>query len=378
MLKVFMKKAMIIVLCFYVLFLHAAPVFAATITITHTPATITAYQKGNHTFSFTTATSIADNGYFYIELPTAFSFETGIDYTDVDFLVDGVQKTLVDGPSSGTNNGAYFYTTSTPKTLQIGIAPVDGAISAGAVIEVRVGTNAVSGFTGDKQIINPSVNNAYSLAVKTYNQGQVLRDSGTVTDTITGGWTVTDTLTDTTVSTASNHTFTFTASSTIPAGGLINIGFPTSFSRASGLDYTDVDLLVGGTQQAIAAAQSGTDSSVTFMSYGSYEYLQINLRTGSGISSGSAVIIRVGTHATQGTTGDKQYTNASTATTYRFSVLITSGDMETTYDEDNSVVTLTSAVAAAPEFTDLVYGSTLLLSGWYMYNKFNKFKPQQV
>lgn len=378
MLKVFMKKAMLIVLCFYVLFLHAAPVFAATITITHTPTNTTAYQKGNHTFSFTTQTSIADNGYFYIEFPTSFSFETGIDYTDVDFLVDGVQKTLIDGPSSGTNYGAYFYTTSTPKSLQIGIAPSGGAISAGAVIEVRVGTNATSGFTGDKQIINPSVNNAYTLAVKTYNQPDTLRDSGTATDTITGGWTVTDTLTDTTVSTASNHTFTFTASSTIPAGGLINIGFPTSFSRASGLDYTDVDFLVGGVQQSVAAAQSGSATSVSFQSQGSYEYLTLNLRTGSGISSGAAVIIRVGTNATEGVTGDKQYANASTATSYRFNVMITSSDMETTYDEDYSVVTLTAAVAAAPEFTDIMYGSTLLLSGWYMYNKFNKFKPQQV
>lgn len=116
--------------------------------------------------------------------------------------------------------------------------------------------------------------------------------------------------------TLSNHTIQFNTSSGVAAAGTITVTFPSDFIGEADIDYTDVDLGDDGSQITLAATPSGTTWGAAFSSVGSTRNkLTITSDTGT-IEAGSNLSIKIGINATEGVTGDKQITNATTAGSY--------------------------------------------------------------
>ena len=133
----------------------------------------------NHTISFTASSSIPASGKIIITPQAgAFPIPSDLDYTDVDFLVAGVQKVLTSTPGSGAGSaiGASIVN-GTSGSFTFTLNDTD-AIGAASAVIIRIGTNAVFGATGDKQIQNPSATSSYKIDIKTYTSANTLIDRG--------------------------------------------------------------------------------------------------------------------------------------------------------------------------------------------------------
>jgi hypothetical protein len=120
-----------------------------------------------------------------------------------------------------------------------------------------------------------------------------------------------------------NHTIRFAVPSGSPGVGVgqtIVITFPNGFNIAtSGVNFTDVDFRLNGSQQTLAASPSGGTWGVSTTSQ------NLVLTSGTSTVSGDdEVIIYVGTHASSGATGDQQITNHSTAGSYELNITLPS------------------------------------------------------
>ncbi len=82
-----------------------------------------------------------------------------LDYTDIDFMDDGVDVTLAGIPAASTLGVAVTATTIT--FTQPGATPV--VIASGSVITIEIGTNVAAG--ADKQPVTPTSGGTYSIAV---------------------------------------------------------------------------------------------------------------------------------------------------------------------------------------------------------------------
>lgn len=139
---------------------------------------------------------------------------------------------------------------------------------------------------------------------------------------------VSDTLTDSMYGSASNHTIAFTipagSAGVAASGGTISVAFPAGFVL-TGVDFTDIDLKVAGTDQTLAA----TPAASTWGAAISGQVL--TLTTGSGVSAAAnnAIEIQVGTNATFTTTGDQQIDNPNPGTPTSYELYITAGTADT-------------------------------------------------
>jgi len=157
------------------LFLIAA---AATLRlVSDTLSTSIPSTAANHTIKFTTVGEIPASGKIVIT-PEAgdFNIPAGLDFTDLDLLINDVQKPLAAsaGSGSGSNIGSTILSGLTGE-IAFTLNDADG-ISAGDLIEIRIGTNATFGTTGDWQITNPPVVGSYKITIATKTS------SGTVID----------------------------------------------------------------------------------------------------------------------------------------------------------------------------------------------------
>lgn len=134
------------------------------------------------------------------------------------------------------------------------------------------------------------------------------------------GVTVTNALSVTTASTASNHTITFTSTSGIPASGTVKVTFPAGFVFGS-VDNTDVDLTDDATDVVIAATPSGT-------TWGAAVSGQVlTLTNGSAaVGAGSVIVIEIGLNATADVAGNAQITNP-VAGNYGIVLTTSAGDL---------------------------------------------------
>lgn len=137
-----------------------------------------------------------------------------------------------------------------------------------------------------------------------------------------------DTISTSAPSAFTNHTIVFTATSSIPVSGKITI-VPESgyFTIPSNLDYTDLDISIIGVEQTLAAspgsgAGSAIGASVTIGTSGSIIF---TLNNTDAITSGSAIIIKIGTNASYGTAGDLQIQNPSAVGSYKISLQTRNG-----------------------------------------------------
>jgi len=134
---------------------------------------------------------------------------------------------------------------------------------------------------------------------------------------------ISNTLSSSDRSVASNHTIRFTTPPTgpgVPATGTITITFPAGFSLGS-VAFGDIDLLVNSAQQNLAATPSGATWGASI----SGQVLTIQSGTGT-IGTSTPVEIRVGTNATHQVTGTNRVTNPSTAGSYEFVVTAGAAD----------------------------------------------------
>jgi hypothetical protein len=133
---------------------------------------------------------------------------------------------------------------------------------------------------------------------------------------------ISNTLSDSDVSALSNHTIRFTVSATssgVAAAGTINVTFPAGFNLGT-IDFTDVDFMIAGVDQTLAASAAGATWGVSTSSQ------VLTLTSGTGVvTAGQAVVIEVGTNATFGTTGTDRVTNPA-AGSYEFYVTAGASD----------------------------------------------------
>jgi hypothetical protein len=102
----------------------------------------------DHTITFTTPTGIAAAATLILTFDNSTSIDAALDFTDIDLADDGVDVTLAAAPSGAT--WGVVRTSSTVITFTNG----SGAVAAGSVVTIEIGTNATTGATGDKQITN--------------------------------------------------------------------------------------------------------------------------------------------------------------------------------------------------------------------------------
>ncbi len=123
-----------------------------------------------------------------------------------------------------------------------------------------------------------------------------------------------DTLSDSDISVASNHTIRLTIPNGVVAGDTILFTFPGDFTLPQGLDYNDLDVTDDGVEITLDDTAAGAVWGVATTS------TTIQLTTsGSNVSSSSVIVVEIGTHATSGATGDTQLINP-TAGSYEITV----------------------------------------------------------
>jgi hypothetical protein len=134
---------------------------------------------------------------------------------------------------------------------------------------------------------------------------------------------ISDTLTDSNVSSVSNHTIQFTVPTSSPgvvAAGTIVVSFPAGFN-VSAIAVGDVDFAINGAEQTLSTSASGATWGVATSSQ------NLTITSGTGVvTAGQIVRIKVGTNAVSGTTGTHQVTNP-TAGSYEF--VVTAGAADT-------------------------------------------------
>jgi hypothetical protein len=141
--------------------------------------------------------------------------------------------------------------------------------------------------------------------------------------------TLSDTMSSIKVNTVSNHNITFITPSGVTSGQTIIITFPGNFSIPASLDYTDVDINIGGaytSSSTLAAAPSGAIMGVVRTSA---NIITITNGT-STIASSTAIYIRIGTNAIFGAIGDQQITNDNTTGNKAIGITGDFGDVGTT------------------------------------------------
>jgi len=140
--------------------------------------------KANHTITFKLSKNIPASGKIVISPENGFFVESGFDYSDVDFGI----SSNINGPfterdlattSSALSDGVEVVASTTSGSITINLNSSAG-ISAGTYLRVLLGTNAVYGEIGDKQIINPSAVNDYNISIYTYNNFNVFIERSNV------------------------------------------------------------------------------------------------------------------------------------------------------------------------------------------------------
>ncbi len=160
---------------------------------------------------------------------------------------------------------------------------------------------------------------------------------------------ISDTLSTSRPSVLANHTIKFTTTTTIPAVGKIIITPAAgSFSIPVALDYTDIDLLVNGSNRALASSPgmgAGSAIGVSVVS-GTSGSLTFTLNNTDSIAGGNAIVIKIGTVASYGAIGDQRLTNPVSAGSVRLH-LKTQNSSEATLDEADVMVAIVSSVSVS-------------------------------
>ncbi|GEM_PF-702512 len=166
------RLSVILILAAGLFGVSAVSAFAATVTsVTAKPATLQASQGSNHTITFTTPTGVAEGQTITLTFQTGF-VTTTITKNDVDIANNGVDLTTA-ADCAGTEKVSAVMASN---ILTFTICAGDGgAIAAGRIITIKIGTHATVSGTGTNRITNPSVAGTYYLTI-----GGTFGDAGSI------------------------------------------------------------------------------------------------------------------------------------------------------------------------------------------------------
>ncbi len=128
-------------------------------------------ENSNHEFEFTTATLTPTGGSFKLVFPLDLVSEfdlttTALGVEDFDVMFVAAEQTLVVAePAAGEVQVDLTDVSTGIIVFDLGSTV---ALPATTKVTVRIGLNALSGGTGDTQIVNPSVTGPYSISVTTH------------------------------------------------------------------------------------------------------------------------------------------------------------------------------------------------------------------
>jgi len=131
-----------------------------------------------------------------------------------------------------------------------------------------------------------------------------------------------DTMSSSKISTLANHDIQFTSPTGVAASATIIITFPADFSIAAAMDFTDIDVLDDAVNVTLAAAPAGATWGAVRTSA-----TVITLTNGTTVvAAGSVIRIKIGTNATNQSTGVRQITNPTTTGSKTIAISGTFGD----------------------------------------------------
>lgn len=129
-----------------------------------------------------------------------------------------------------------------------------------------------------------------------------------------------DTLSDSDLGVAANHTIQFTTPNGVMNGGTILITFDPDFTLpVAGFDFGDLDVTDDGAEITLGSSATGDIWGVATTS----TTILLTTSTSSGlisVASSSVLVIQIGTHATSGGTGNSQIANPASAESYEITI----------------------------------------------------------
>jgi hypothetical protein len=174
---------------------------------------------------------------------------------------------------------------------------------------------------------------------------------------------VSNTLSDSSPGSASNHTIVFTTPTGIANGESVTIDFSDGpFAGTSSITATDIDVQNGASDLTVGSNCGGTDNvGVSF----SGEVLTIEFCSGNGasIAPNGSTTIEIGTHATSGGTGSNQLVNPALTGSYDILIAGTQTDSGKTIVVIVDTVLVTATVDTTFTFEVLGVSGGELVNG---------------
>jgi hypothetical protein len=228
----------------------AAPIFASTVTSpSDNLSTEEVGTAANHNLFFTTSSGVTESKIITLAFSSDFN-TASLTEDDVDITDDGIDLTTA-ANCSGTEKASV---TIASNIVTITICAGDGgAITAGSIVGVEIGTNATISGTGANQITNPTGAGTYfvtiggdfgdtgSIAIPIISDGSI-----GVTGTVSGGGgggsppatpesctdTVAPVISSLAISGITTTSATITWTTDEPASGTVNYGLTASYEIA--------------------------------------------------------------------------------------------------------------------------------------------------
>jgi hypothetical protein len=251
--------------------------YASTITSAHDfPSSLQTSQSANHTVTFTTPTGVVEGQTVVLTFSSAFGTAT-ITEDDVDVTDDSVDLTT----ASDCTGSEQMSVVMSADVLTLTVCAGDGgAITAGSVVVIEIGTHASASGTGSNQITNPSTGGVYFLAVS-----GTFSDSGTMVYPISTG------SDQVSVSAAVSVTGGDGGSGTPPVA---DTTAPTISSViVSGITSSQATVSWSTSEMATSAVDYGTTTSFGQTVSSPYTYTTSHSMTLTGLSEGQTYYVRV-------------------------------------------------------------------------------------
>ncbi len=136
--------------------------YVTNLSVTLSTSVISTADNLTITFTIPSGMSIPSGGHVVYTIPSQFTVQSGLDYTDVDLTFAGAVKGVAAIAADAT------YGVSRSGNVITVTVPANGALLATGGdkdLILAVGTNATNEVAGDKQFINPSSAGTYVLEV---------------------------------------------------------------------------------------------------------------------------------------------------------------------------------------------------------------------
>jgi len=151
--------------------------FAQATSLTHVSDKISTSWPSvgaDHTLRFIITTPVPNLGKIIITPEDGFfNIPSDLDYTDLDFILNGVGKNLASSPTE-TKSGVEVISGTSGKII-ITLAK-ELSLFLGDEVIIRIGKNAIHQTEGNRQIINPSGDGSYKINIQTLDSSLNLLD----------------------------------------------------------------------------------------------------------------------------------------------------------------------------------------------------------